>query len=87
MREIDPSQLRYLESKAREIAKLLDKAVNKGQPRRYGFTLLLYSFEGPELTYISNSNRDDMIKTMKELLARWEARDMSDFPGGIDARN
>lgn len=89
---IDPAKLRYLESRAREIARSLDGALNQsrkltGAPKQYGFALLLFSFEGEELTWISNAERDDMIRLLEELLERWRRGDMTDFPGGIDARN
>jgi hypothetical protein len=86
-KNVDPARMRYLESKARNIAKRLDGMVNDGQPERYGFGLLLFTFNGPELTWISNAERADMIKLFEELLERWKANDMTDFPGGIDARN
>lgn len=92
MKEVDPAKMRYLESRAREIAARLDAGINQqsevtGAPKQYGFALLLFSFRGAELTWISNAEREDMIRLMKELLARWEDGDMTDYPGGIDARN
>jgi hypothetical protein len=88
---VDPAKLRYLESRAREIARRLDSALNPdigtGAPKGYGFALLLFSFRGEELTWISNAKREDMIRLMEEMLERWKRGDMTDFPGGIDARN
>lgn len=86
-KNIDPTKLRYLESRARALAEILDKQLHVATGRRYGFALLLFSFDGPELTWISNAERGDMIKALRELLARWEVGDMTDFPGGVDARN
>jgi hypothetical protein len=87
MREIEAKKLRHLEGKAREIAKLLDAAVNKGRDEKSGFCLFLFSFEGPEFTYVSNAQREDMIKLLEEILARWKVGDMNDYPGGVDAQN
>jgi hypothetical protein len=90
VKNVDPVKMRYLEARAREIAKRLDGALNQsvtGAPKQYGFALPLFSFRGSELAWISNAEREDMIRLMKELLARWEAGDMTDYPGGIDARN
>lgn len=92
MSDIDPAKTRYLESRAREIAQRLDAALNQGHhvsgaPKQYGFGLLLFSFNGAELTWISNAERADMIRLFEELLARWRVGDMTDVPGGIDARN
>ncbi|HKS27785.1 MAG TPA: hypothetical protein VJS44_08195 [Pyrinomonadaceae bacterium] len=90
MKDVDPAKMRYLEARAREIAKRLDAALNQqvtGAPKQYGFALLLFSFNGSELTWISNAEREDMIRLMEEMLERWKKGDMTDFPGGIDARN
>ncbi len=89
---VDPAKMRYLEARARELAKRLDGALNQsmtGGPaqKQYGFALLLFSFRGNELTWISNAERREMIQALEELLARWKRGDMTDFPGGIDARN
>ena len=89
---VDPVKMRYLESKAREIATLLDAGINDstkitGGTPKYGFALLLFSFTGEELTWISNAERADMIRLIEELLERWKRGHMTDFPGGIDARN
>lgn len=85
--KIDPAKLRYIESRARAIAKLLDTQIHATTTEKYGFALLIFSFQGPELTYISNAERADMIQALRELLEKWETGNMSDFPGGIDARN
>lgn len=92
MKDIDPAKLRYLEAKAREIGKLIDDAINEsitgGQSnKKFGFALLLFSFDGSELTWISNAEREDMTKALEELLSNWKRGKMTDFPGGIDARN
>lgn len=91
-KQIDPAKLRYLEAKAREIGKLIDSAINESvtggaSEKRFGFALLLFSFDGSELTWLSNAERADMIKALEELLGNWRRGKMTDFPGGIDARN
>lgn len=61
--------LDQLEEQARQVA----SSIGGSLPAGVGFTLLLYSFgEGGHLTYISNANRADMVKAMRELLAKWE---------------
>ena len=35
-----------------------------------GFALMLFSFDGPEFTWISNAQRADMVKTMQEFIRR-----------------
>lgn len=44
-------------------------------PDGMGFALLLFDF-GPNgaLFYISNAQRADMLNTMKEFIAKWEAK-------------
>lgn len=70
MKPIDPRKLHEMEDKAREIGHLIGNAI-KGHCReknlsRYGFALMMFSFDGAELTWISDSNRDDMIKLLDE---------------------
>lgn len=76
-REIDPEIAKSLEKNARELGNVLDYVINRGNPgeRKYGFTLLLYSFEGPEITYLCNSDRPSMIKAMEEILVRLKSGD------------
>ena len=92
MPDVDPAKMRFIEAKAREIGTLIDDAINinvtgRSAKKRFGFTLILFSFDGSELTYISNAMRADMVKALDELLDNWKRGEMTDFPGGIDARN
>jgi hypothetical protein len=43
-----------------------------GMPKGYGFSLLIFNF-GPDgnLFYTSNANREDMIRTMQEFIAKF----------------
>lgn len=72
MRDLDPKTLHDLESKAREIGHLIGGAVDQLGKGLNGFCLMLYSFNGPELTWISNGNREDMVKIMREFVQRLE---------------
>lgn len=94
MRDVNPKILREMEAKARSMGRALDEALNPPSPvtgrrgkAKTGFALLLFSFEGPELTWLSNAERAGMIATLEEILAKMKAGQMDDFPGGIDARN
>ena len=69
MRPVNGTSMRFLEAAARQLAALIDAATNRAG-KRYGFTLFLFSFEGPELAYISNAQRKDMIKAVEEWLQR-----------------
>jgi hypothetical protein len=58
-----------VESKLNEIGHLIGPVLPKG----FGFTLLIFSFgPGGSMFYISNSDRRDMIKAMKEFIAKQE---------------
>lgn len=93
MREINAAILRGLEAKARSLGQTLDDAINSPNPatsnwdRKNGFALLLFSFDGPELTWLSNAEREDMIRLLEEILLKMKVGQMNDFPGGIDANN
>lgn len=71
MRPVDPELMRRLEAAGKDIAATLERAIQMwtGSDDKIGFTLMIFSFNGPEFTYISNARRDDMIKTMQEFIA------------------
>ena len=54
MRDVDGEQMRQMEDMAREIGALIGTACKTVGPDK-GFCLMLFSFEGPEFTYISNA--------------------------------
>ena len=61
--------LRMLESTARVVGVRIEQALPPG----VGFTLLLFTFgEGGWLTYLSSAQRADMIRTLREALAKLE---------------
>lgn len=64
------AELVGLEKKAEQIGKLIQNAVDSTRTE-YGFLLMLFNFgEGGNLTYISNAQRGDMTKAVKEWLAK-----------------
>jgi hypothetical protein len=73
MRPVDPQRLHALEENARRIGQIIGDAINRAGNTGMGFMLLLFSFDGPEATYISNGAREDMVKALYELLGRFEA--------------
>jgi len=93
MKELNAAVLRDLEAQARILGKTLDDTINPPNPatghrnRKKGFALLLFSFDGPELTWLSNAERKDMIRLLEEILLKFKVGNMDDFPDGIDARN
>lgn len=70
------AQQAKLKGHARDIANMLDCALNPDGRHGVGFALLLFSFGDPPqpATWISNSDRGDMIRAVEEWLARAKAR-------------
>jgi hypothetical protein len=71
---MDADKMRRMEACAREIAGHLQKAFDMWramghQEEKWGFALFIFSFGGAEMTYISNSNREDMVKMLLEFIA------------------
>lgn len=66
---IDPEKMRLLEHVARQLGQRIDEGLGNLMGERTGFVLVLFSFEGSELTYLCNSQRADAIKMLEELLA------------------
>lgn len=64
----DLGRLKELEEKARN----LGKTIKERLPPRVGFTLFLFdhNIAGGWLTYISSSQREDMIRTIFEFLEK-----------------
>jgi hypothetical protein len=69
----DTEAMRHLEERAREIGHIIGRSIEH-QGLRFGFALFLFSFDGPEMTWISNANRDDMIKGLLEFIERQGCR-------------
>lgn len=65
-------KMRSMEASARDLGRTLGEAV-KQKGERIGFALMLFSFDGPEFTWISNAQRDDMIKALRGFIAKYES--------------
>ena len=60
-----------LEARAREVGRALAKEIPASQG--YGFALIVFNLgPGGHSTYVSNSQRQDMIAALKEMLAHLE---------------
>lgn len=72
MRPIDPEFMRQLEHQARKLGDLINEALGNrpGQQKKVGFALMVFSFDGPEYTWLSNANRGDMVKALQEFIRR-----------------
>ena len=55
-------------AKLKELLNVIGQTLAKEMPFGYGFTLLIFGYETHDMFYISSANRDDMIKTMEEML-------------------
>jgi len=73
MPPVDDVLLAALEGSARDVAKAIDEALQGRHGKRIGFALLVFSFNGPELTWVSNAGRDDMLQALREFIAKSEA--------------
>lgn len=67
--------LSKLEAKAREIGKLISRAIDDAVgPGKAGFALFMFDYgEGGNMTWLSSARREDAIKAMREWLAKVEA--------------
>ncbi len=64
--------LEQMEARARGLAEVIDQ----GTPQGWGFVLIHFRFDsaGKNATYISNCNRADMVRAMRETADRIEAK-------------
>jgi len=68
MRDIEPELLASMEDTARHIGGVIGTACR--ERGGFGFALMLFSFHGPEATWISNANRADMVKVLWEFISK-----------------
>lgn len=65
-------------SMMQSMASALDDVLNeKGKPKKNGFVLLVFPFDGPEgqrTNYVSNGQRQDVVVALKEVIARFEGQ-------------
>jgi hypothetical protein len=57
----------------KETLRHMGRVVGKACPPGWGFTLLIFTFgegEGRVLTYISNAEREDVLRVMQEFLRK-----------------
>jgi len=57
----------------RKLAMMINEILSdETSGRRLGFALQIFEFEGPAFFWISNANRADMIKALREFIRREE---------------
>lgn len=69
-------QLLLMEHHAQMFAQVIDRCTADD----VGFCLCLFQFNGSNLTYVSNTERSDMILALKELIMQLEANTVAE-PG------
>jgi hypothetical protein len=70
--EIDPQLLRRMEANCRDLGHMLGSAIQL-ENERIGFALMIFAFDGPEFTWISNAQRDTMIRALEEFIAKYKS--------------
>lgn len=78
----DAAKVAYLEKEARHIANILKAYMKDRFGGKVGFTLFLYDFgEGGTMTYLSTSQRGDMIRALKEFIEKHEKGEIDQVEG------
>lgn len=58
--------------KAEQMLREIGQMLRESCPPGFGFSLLVFSFgEGGSMFYVSNSRREDMIRSMEEFIAKF----------------
>ena len=70
MRPVESKKLHDMEATCREIGRVLGSVIKQQNGKGTGFALMIFDFEGPEFTWLSNADREDMIKVLAEFQAR-----------------
>jgi hypothetical protein len=50
----------------------LARYVGEKLPRRWGFAILCFDYDGPECSWVSSAKRSDMVKVLRELADKLE---------------
>jgi hypothetical protein len=67
-------------SKLEAVCRDIGRRIASGLPSGVGFTLIIFDFgegERNHLTYMSNAQRADMVKTLREMIEKLEAEDLT----------
>lgn len=76
---VDMAKLVRMEKENRRVGELIGRSI-KESGGGYGFALFMFSFgDGPEMTWISNAERRDMIKALKEFIEQVESGNDDEF--------
>lgn len=79
LKPVDVSKLHRMEKVNREVGALIGEAIEQSGGK-YGFALFMFSFnDESEMTWISNAERADMIKALKEFIQKNETGEDDEF--------
>lgn len=76
MRNLDPDLLRRMEAYGRETARALETVMKRfgmQSGEKWGFALFVFSFDGPEFTWISNAERKEMLDALRDFIRKAES--------------
>jgi hypothetical protein len=60
--------------KIEELLRGLGRKLKADMPAGYGFSLLIFGYENHELFYISSAQREDVVRTMREFIEKFEEK-------------
>ncbi len=86
---LDQAVLRKMHEGLQEVGKIVDLVANhlsSACGRRWGWVVLLFDFDGEETAYLSNANRADMVKFLRESADVLENQGDVDPPWGTKFR-
>ena len=65
-------EFRKIEEEGLKIGRTINERINRNNPgvKKYGFLLMVFTFDGNELTYLSNAERDGMLTLLEEFVKR-----------------
>lgn len=58
----------------KELVLSIGQILAQSMPPGFGFTLFIFGFKTQDLFYVSSANREDMIRTLKEFIAKEEKK-------------
>jgi hypothetical protein len=69
---VKPGEFEVRHPKIEEMLRDIGHTIGDTMPKGWGFTLMLFEYDGEGLFYISSSTRDTMVKAMREFIAKFE---------------
>ena len=67
----EPMRYEIQNEQIQDLLLVLGNNLKARMPPGYGFSLLIFGYENHELFYLSSAQREDMIRTMQEFIAKF----------------